>query len=479
MNRVRIRGLGIALAVAASAACSSSSPSGSGSQDGGASALCYKPAADPIQDGHGHALKSFTPPCDPGSNSFAFSISGETNAIVGYSYPPYDPATATYMVDGWNWKINEFIVVIDHITLWSNPNASSSDQSQHGPTVAHVDGPFVVDLHKGGPLDGKGGAGEQALALAALANQNDNGGSGFDPSTTYAFGFSTVSAPGDGSAINVNLTKDEEADYQYMVQHGASVYYHGTAQWNGNQSGGQTGFGLCSSNPQTDYTNMAQTCASATPASGGDGGTGGGGAGGSTCPNVYDFSKLPQTMSFQLAFPTPTNYVNCVNYSTSQRVGHDVRGVQSSSSQTEIEQITVHMDHPFWESFQENTPVHWDQVAARYVGQTNPTAHLDDMKGVPFKPFTDENGGVLPWHWCESMYSPPGNGAMSFDTLSVMVDPQGTCTGTLGQDAAQSNCKVIRDYYDFMKYTQSTQGHLNSQGICFVDRQYPAPAGGS
>jgi hypothetical protein len=30
-----------------------------------------------------------------------------------------------------------------------------------------------------------------------------------------------------------------------------------------------------------------------------------------------------------------------------------------------------------------------------------------------------------------------------------------------------------------MRYTQSTQGHLNSQGLCYIDRQYPAPAGGS
>ena len=68
---------------------------------------------------------------------------------------------------------------------------------------------------------------------------------------------------------------------------------------------------------------------------------------------------------------------------------------------------------------------------------------------------------------------------MSFDTLSVMVDPHGTCTGTVGQHYAQDNCPAIRDYYDNMRYTQSTQGHLNSQGLCFIDRQYPAPAGGS
>jgi hypothetical protein len=475
-----------ALAVTASAACSSSSSPGTATSEGGAlggSQLCYQPPADVISSDAG-TLKTFTPPCDPGANAFAISISGEANAIVGYAYPPYDLSTATYMVDGWNWQIDRYIVVIDHITLWTNPNESASDQSQHGPQIAHLDGPFVVDLHKGGPLDGKGGAGEEAVAIGAILDQNDNGNMPFDASTTYAFGFSTVQATYD--AINVNLTSDEQADFDYMVQNGASVYYHGTANWNGTQSGGQTGFGICSTNPQTDYANMAQTCAVAG-SGGGDAGASGDAAeaddGGSegTCASIYNFDQLPQSMTFQFAFPTPTNYVNCVNYSASEVSGMTIRGVQTSTSQSVINQVTVHMDHPFWESFEEDTPVHWDDIAAQYIGQTNPTAHLDDFKGVPFHPFTDHNGVTMPWHWCETAYSPPGEGAMSFSTLSVPINPQGTCTGVIGVDykSPMDNCPAIRDYYDFIRYTQSTQGHLNSQGLCFIDRQYPAPGGGS
>ena len=469
-----IRVVGVTLLLPLAAACSSSnaggtggSSSGTGGSSGGNSQLCYKPQADPIKAPNGDTLKTFTPPCDPGPNAFAISISGEANAIVGYAYPPYDLDTATYMVDGWSWHIDKYIVVVDHITLWANPNKSASDQSQHGAAVAQLNGPFVVDLHKGGPLDGKGGGGEQALALGAILNQNLMGNAAFDASTTYGFGFSTVQAPSDGSAINVNLDSTEQEAWTYMVQHGASVYYEGTAQWNGTQAGGQMGFGICSMDAQTDYTNMAQTCTEA-------------GAMG-MCPTagIYDFSKLPQTMKFQLAFPTPTNYVNCVNYTESELAGHDVRGVQTSTSESVVNQVTVHMDHPFWESFEEDTPVHWDQLAAQYIGQTNPTAQLDDLKGVPFSPFKDKNGVVMPWHWCETAYSPPSNGAMSFSTLNVPINPKGTCTGTIGEDYTKADCKAIRDYYDFMRYTQSTQGHLNSQGLCFIDRQYPAPGGGS
>jgi hypothetical protein len=473
MNHVRTRAaLGFTLALALLAACSSSSSNGTSVPP----TPCYTPPVGTIS-GSGGTLKTFTCPTDPGANAFLFSISGEVNAISGYPYPPFDPSQ-TWMVDGWNWKIDKYIVVIDHITLWTNPNESSSNQELHGPQVAHVDGPFVVDLHKGGPLDGKGGGGEQALAIAALANQNDNGGAAFDPTTYYAFGFSTV--PATYGAINVNLDASEGADYAYMVQGGYSVYYHGSANWTGNQTG-VSGFGLCSANPQTDYSDGNQTCATASTGPGADGGTGGGeDAGTSTCPGAYDFAQLPQQMTFQLGFSTPTNYVNCVNYSLSEQLGMTVRGVQTSPSQSEIEQVTVHMDHPFWESFEEDTPVHWDQIAAQYIGQNDPVAHIEDLKGVPFNPFKDKNGTVMPWHDCEpSMYSPPGNGAMTFSTLSVQQNPAGTCTGTVGQDFTKDDCPAIRDYYDFIRYTQSTQGHLNSQGLCYIDRQYPAPAGGS
>jgi hypothetical protein len=176
----------------------------------------YTPAAAPISDGKGHTLKTFTGPSDPGPGAFAFTVSGEVNAITGYPYPPFDPSQ-TWMVDGWSWKIEKYIVVVDHIVLWADPNKNPTDQSQHGAQVAHADGPFVVDLHKGGPIDGKGGGGEQSLAIATIANQNDNGGAPFDPTIQYGFGFSTVQAPGDGSAINVNLDASEQADYQYMV----------------------------------------------------------------------------------------------------------------------------------------------------------------------------------------------------------------------------------------------------------------------
>ncbi len=35
--------------------------------------------------------------------------------------------------------------------------------------------------------------------------------------------------------------------------------------------------------------------------------------------------------------------------------------------------------------------------------------------------------------------------------------------------------RAIRDDAAFMTYNQSTQGHLNADGLCFVERHYPSP----
>ena len=86
-----------------------------------------------------------------------------------------------------------------------------------------------------------------------------------------------------------------------------------------------------------------------------------------------------------------------------------------------------------------------------------------------FTAFTDKNGTPMPWHNCAGAnYTPPNDGQMSFDTTGVPISIGGT-------DATKS----IRDYYDYIRFTQATQGHLNSQGLCYIARQYPSPPGSS
>ncbi len=163
-------------------------------------------------------------------------------------------------------------------------------------------------------------------------------------------------------------------------------------------------------------------------------------------------------MTFHLGFSTPTELRDCGNQ-TMQGMpigGQDYpRGIQVSTSQSAIAQVTVHMDHPFWESFAEDSPVHWDQIAAQYVGVTGvPVARVEDMKGVAFNAFTDKLGTPLPWRNCSGPnYTPPGNAQMFFNPLSVPVNP-----GDRGTDRAgltKDNCPALRDYYDYIRYSQS------------------------
>src|SRR5207245_5407289 len=76
------------------------------------------------------------------------------------------------------------------------------------------------------------------------------------------------------------------------------------------------------------------------------------------------------------------------------------------------------------------------------------------------------NGADLPWRSCLASYTPPfpNNAYMGFASGNI---PHSGPTG----DPHTS----IRDYNDYMSYNQSTQGHLNSDGLCFVQRHYSSP----
>jgi hypothetical protein len=92
------------------------------------------------------------------------------------------------------------------------------------------------------------------------------------------------------------------------------------------------------------------------------------------------------------------------------------------------------------------------------------TVTTDDLRGADYTKFTDADGNDLPWRSCDASYTPPDNAkAMHFDSLGIPFDPEGDPD------------EAMRDYVDFMTYDQSTQGHLNSDGLCFVERHYPSP----
>jgi hypothetical protein len=390
-------------------------------------------------------LADFAVPCDPGGNGILLTASGEAFAKNGYAFPPADP-DAVFFVDGWAITYDRILTTFDHITLSRGPDKSPTDQSQcedangaailcgtGSSVVAEVDGPFAVNLHKAGPLADADGADMDATPVAALTGLNKDGNAAFDATTKYAFGFEIVKAT--KSAHNVNLDAADLPDYQDMVTKGYTTLLIGTATWKGNNNGSDTSSG----------------CTNTTVAP------------------AYDFTALPKTIKFRFGMSAPTVYRNAQNPAltgTAFPNEEHPRGIQTTANQSTIAQATFHIDHVFWESFVHDSPAHFDSFASKYAGMaTPPTATLEDFKGYGFKPFVDAQGHQVPFRSCVDVatYAPPGDGAMTFDTLSITVNPTG--------DPATS----IRDFYDYTQYNHSTFGHLNADGLSVVDRQYPSP----
>jgi hypothetical protein len=393
----------------------------------------------------GGGLADFDIPCDPGPNGIFVTASGESFSKDGYPFPPTDPDAVTF-VDGWEITYDHVLTTFDNVTLSDNPDKSDTDQSLcddgkggavkcgTGTSVlAQVTGPFAVDLHLGGPLADADGADMDATPIAAFTGLNKQGNAAFDPSAKYAFGDEVVVA--SMTAKNVNLDADGVTAYQEMVTNGYTTYLIGTATWKGNNNG--------------DLANSGCTQTAVVPA--------------------YDFSVLPKTIKFRIGLKAPTTYRNMQNpalMGNPHPNEENPRGIATVANQSTIAQATFHIDHAFWESFVHDSPAHFDSFAVKYAGMTTtPTLKLEDFKGFAFKPFVDAQGNQVPWRSCldAATYTPPGTGAMTFDTLSIPVDLTGDPT------------QVIRDFYDYTTYNHSTFGHLNADGLAYVDREYPSP----
>lgn len=383
--------------------------------------------APATQSATGFALQPFCAPEDPGPGNIWFAASGEVLALTGYSFPPASDGDPAF-VDGWDVKFTRLLTTIDKLTLSENPDFRPGSQQQTGKLVAQVQGPWAVDLSHADAsyLAGKGGAGEQAVPIAALNNQNQNGGDAFaTDGTRYAFGFDVIAAT--SQAQNVNLDPDALADYEAMTKDGCAVLYVGTATFKGDAK-----YDGCI----TDAT-----------------------------------KNWPETVNFKLCFKSPTTYLNCQNPDNDPADPFDgeehQRGIAFVKGSSVIGQVTMHTDHPFWDSVLHDSPAHFDQFAARVFGQGDgATVTLDDTVGVDYTAYTDSAGNPLSWRYCidpPTDVHPKFTGAMRFDPQTVPHAP--------GSDPAQG----LRDYSDFATYNQSTQGHLNSDGLCYVQRNYASP----
>jgi hypothetical protein len=187
---------------------------------------------------------------------------------------------------------------------------------------------------------------------------------------------------------------------------------------------------------------------------------------GTTCTTsdaTYDFTELPKVVHFRLGFETPTHYRNCQNTDLKGKAfaGEEAqRGLQIGSGDS-FAQVTLHLDHAFWNTVAHDAAeLYFDQFAI--AAHPDGTVTLDDLASLDFTSFKDKTGKALPWRSCIAD-KPAKSGVRAFDSGSVPVNP----------NAAPS--AALRNYADYVSYQQSTQGHLNADGLCAVSRQFPAP----
>lgn len=376
---------------------------------------------------------------DHDTPNLTVTISGEGAALSGFSFPAAQNEPS--FVDGWDVKFERILVTVDNIVLTDNPDANPTDQSVTGAVVAKATGPWAVDMSKPGTSteivpegtatdvhgtdpredDGHGHAapGTRHPAAQPLVKiQSLTGDTKLDPSVRYGFGFDIV--PASANATKTNLDSSADGDYAEMVSKGWAVLYVGTATFRG-----------------TDCK---------------------------TSDASYDFSALPKTVKFRFGFKTPTQYANCQNTDLRGKAfdGEEAqRGVQVDGNGHSTAQITLHVDHPFWSTVDHDAAeLFFDQMAA--LASPDGTLTLDDLAAADFTSFKDKKGVALPWRSCVATKTPK-QGTRTFDSGSVPVNPQG---------APESS---LRHYADFVSYQQSTEGHLNADGLCAVKRLFAAP----
>jgi hypothetical protein len=380
--------------------------------------------------GGGGGTGSFLPPVDPGPRGILVTASGGPFALTGYPFPPAADTDPSF-VDGWQVDFARLLVTLDKVTLSEDPDLAPGDQVQTGRLVAEVDGPWAVDLaHRdSNDLAGEGAPGERAVALTAITAQNKNGNKLFTTDgTRYALGFDVATA--STSAQAVNLDAEAKADYQQMIQDGCAILYAGTATFKG---GTVMGYTDCNAGHES----------------------------------------WPATVAFRFCFKSPATYANCQNPENDPGVGlpgeDSRRGVTFLADDSVIGQLTLRADAPFWDSVLRDSPAHFDQFAARALGQAGagtPTVTLEMTEGVDFAAYTDALGNPVSWRNCL---------LPSSDVHDVFAGPMAFDAGSVPRATGGDPATGLRDYADFATYDQSTQWALNGDGLCAVGRHYPSP----
>lgn len=279
---------------------------------------------------------------DDEAETIQVSASGEALAQIGYDYSA-TPGDEPVFVDGWELRFDRYLVVIERVRV-SELGADPDMRSLLGKSVVEQRGPWVVDLHKNGPIVGAGGAPETAVPLAVLRAR-------FDTTRTYAFSYET--GPATYAVQNTNLVEADREALQEMIDHGWVKYISGRARYRGRDP-----------NDSLDPT----------------------------------FQVYPEQVHFAFGFADPARYLNCHNPEIGEQDEPVNRGVRPNATGAVRAQLTFHSDHFFWDQADvEGTPLRFDALAARAQGfgddpGSSHELRMEDLQGVPPSALVNRRG---------------------------------------------------------------------------------------
>lgn len=257
--------------------------------------------------------------------------------------------------------------------------------------------------------------------LKGAGNAQDKGGAGkvavrlpiddledlFDLEQRYAFSYDLVKATAKATFVNVDA---DDADVKAMIEGGQRVLLSGRATFKG------------------------ESCVSSVA--------------------EYSFEYLPKTVDFRFGLDGTVSYLNCQNPDNSGEPlegEESPRGIQLLPNGVTTAQITVHTDHLFWPTVShENLPLFNQFAANASLVDGAYAVNLEALEAVPVPGVTDSRGVALPWRSCvdDRLYElPPESATMAFETGS----------------------QSLTNLHDFVQFNAATMGHLNADGLCYVE----------
>jgi hypothetical protein len=359
--------------------------------------------------------------------SVEVTFSGETLGINGLPFQPVN-AGDPYFVDGWNMTIDEDLVVVANLTLNTMPTL---DQTwfHMGPQVASNPGPYAFDAHQAAGFVGKDGV-EPASPMFVWNTGDD--GNAFQSSVRYAFSYDTVAAA--YPAWNLNLTTQGQQDYDLMVTNGWDKFLRGTATYVGTGT----------------YANTSDPNAAAAQTK---------------------FAAFPTTVHFTMGWNDGTSNTNCVNADLGDEADLTNRGVVIFPDKAAIAQVTMHVDHVFWDKLkQEGAALRFDPIAAFAPQDTSTTPFNLNTFHSQHLLTTFADGTPLP---DRAPFQPNKSANAGMVTNDTETNPLQVSLNLNGVTAPDGSA-FPNDLVQFMAFSAQSQMHLNAQGLCYIKGQNPA-----